>query len=293
MNRTYSNRFAIFLFTMPALLLFALLVLIPIVYTGYYSMLDWNLGAEKIFVGLENYRNLFTDEVFVQALLHSLAMAALMVFIQLPLALLLALILGQGIKLEAFYRTIYFIPVVISSVVIGILWRMIYNPDVGLLNSLLRALGLDALTQAWLANLDIVLWAVSAPIIWQFIGYHMLIMYAAVKSIPEDIIDAARIDGAGPIGTALRIKIPLMKPILKVNVTFAIIGALKIFDMVYIMTRGGPLNASEVPATLMVSTIFLRQNYGTGSAMAMIIVLECLLFTLIIYRLFKTNDLKY
>jgi raffinose/stachyose/melibiose transport system permease protein len=208
------------------------------------------------------------------------------VVIQLPISLLFALLITSGVKQEGFFRTVFFIPVIISTVVIGQLWMKIYNPDYGLLNVFLRGIGLEGAAKVWLGDVKTVFAAACVPVLWQYIGYHMLLMYAAIKSIPPDVFEAARIDGAGPVQQAFRITIPLMKPMLKVSVTFAVIGSLKLFDLIYVLTNGGPVHASEVPSTLMVKTIFLSNQYGYGSSMAVFIILECLVFTLVVNKVF-------
>lgn len=168
----------------------------------------------------------------------------------------------------------------------------IYNPDYGLLNSFLKSIGLGNMAKAWLADPTTALGASFVPTLWQYVGYHMLLMYAAIKSIPTDIYEAAKLDGASGIQMAFRITIPLIKPMLKVCVTFSVIGALKIFDLVYVLTNGGPNHASEVPSTLLVNNIFVRSMYGYGSAIAIFIIIECLVFTGIIQKFFKTDDVE-
>lgn len=257
-----------------------------------YSLSEWDGIGKKIFIGLGNYKELFLQnkDGFWKAVTNSLVFAVSSVFIQLPISMLLALILAKGVKGERFYISVYFIPVLISTVVIGQLWMKIYNPQYGLLNTLLKFLGLDSLTNNWLGNTSTVMFAVIIPVLWQYIGYHMLLMYASIKSIPGDIFEAAKIDGANGFQTAIKITIPLMKPILKVCVTFAVVGSLKNFDLVYVMTSGGPGGASQLPSTLMVETIFSRNMYGYGSSMAMFIILECFIFAFIIRKVFHNKE---
>jgi len=282
-------------FVLPSFLLFALIVILPIFMSGYYSMLNWDGIGEGKFVGLQNFIDLFrnSSEGFGKSIMNSLILAVLSVFVQLPIALILALILASGVKGEGFYRTVFFIPVIISTVVIGQLWMKVYNPSYGLLNTLLNNIGLGSLSRAWLGETKTALIAAFIPSVWQYIGYHMLLMYAAIKTIPDEIYEAARIDGASAFKTALRITIPLIRPIIKVCIIFAIIGSLKVFDLVYILTNGGPVHSSEVPSTLMYNTIFNKYMYGSGSAMAIFIVLECLVFTLIVQKLFKVEEYTF
>ncbi|PZD95267.1 sugar ABC transporter permease [Paenibacillus sambharensis] len=289
MNSVFSNKTAIAIFVLPTLLIFCAIVLIPIVVSSYYSVLDWNGIGKGTFIGLDNFTEMFTDSRALNAIKNSLLFAGASIFIQLPFSLLLALILASTVKGEGFYRTVYFIPVLISTVVIAQLWSKIYNADYGLLNTLLVNMGLSNLAQDWLGQKQTALIASFIPILWQYVGYHMLLMYAGAKSISQDIFEAAKIDGASRIRTALSITIPLMKPILKVCLVFSVIGAFKVFDLIYVLTGGGPFFTTEVPSTLMYTTIFDTYRYGYGSAISVFIILECLVFTLLINKLIKTD----
>lgn len=292
MNRVLSNKKAVFIFLLPALVLFLTIIIVPIFMSVTYSLTEWDGIGKKVFTGFDNYKELFltNSDGFWRAVKNSLIFAAGSVFVQLPISLILALILARGVKGERFYVSVYFIPVLISTVVIGQIWMKIYNPQYGLLNTVLRSMGLEQLTGNWLGDTKKVIFAVIVPVLWQYIGYHMLLMYASVRSISEEIFEAARIDGANGIQTALHITIPLMKPILKVCVTFAVVGSLKNFDLVYVMTGGGPAGASQLPSTLMVETIFSRNMYGYGSSMAIFIILECFLFAWLIRGAFRDNE---
>lgn len=292
MNRVLSNKKAVVIFLLPALVLFLTIIIVPIFMSVTYSLTEWDGIGKKVFTGFDNYKELFltNSDGFWRAVKNSLIFAAGSVFVQLPISLILALILARGVKGERFYVSVYFIPVLISTVVIGQLWMKIYNPQYGLLNTVLRSMGLEQLTGNWLGDTKKVIFAVIVPVLWQYIGYHMLLMYASVRSISEEIFEAARIDGANGIQTALHITIPLMKPILKVCVTFVVVGSLKNFDLVYVMTGGGPAGASQLPSTLMVETIFSRNMYGYGSSMAIFIILECFLFAWLIRGAFRDNE---
>lgn len=291
MDKLLRDKKVIFLLVFPAFLVYAVIVLLPIFFSVDYSLLKWDGISKGLFIGMRNYKNLFVNynDGFIPAVVNSLILAALSVIIQLPISLLLALVLARGARGEKLFRTIFFIPVVLSTVVIGQLWMKIYNPDYGLLNILLTNIGLKSLTNTWLGNTNTALGAVFIPILWQYIGYHMLLMYASAKSISPELYEAAKIDGASEARIAFNISIPLMKPILNVCVVFAVIGSFKSFDLIYVLTNGGPLHASEVPTTLMYNTIFFRSNYGYGSAMAIVIVAECLICTLIIQQLFSKD----
>ena len=292
MNRMYSNKKYIIIFLLPALVLFCGVLIAPIGASGYFSFFDWNGFTEQTFIGFSNYKELFTSNSigFMKALGNSLLLALLSVFIQLPLALALALTLGKKIKGERAFLSVYFMPVLISTVVIGQLWLKIYNPDYGILNVALRSLGLENLTRIWLGDKSTVLGAVFVPILWQYVGYHMLLLYAGVKSVPTELREAAMLDGATDGQVNRYIVLPFIKPIIRISVIFAVTGSLKSFDLIYVLTNGGPLHKTEVPSTLMINMLFLRNRYGMGSTIAVILILLCFGFALLINLVFKEED---
>lgn len=293
-NKKSGDALTIFLFLLPALILFVGILIAPIVMSGYYSFFDWNGFSDKTFIGLDNYKELFTSNSigFVKALGNSILLAALSVFIQLPISLGLALMLGKGIKGERLFLSVYFLPVLISTVVIGQLWLKIYNPDYGLLNVLLKNIGLENLTHIWLGEVGTALGAVFVPTLWQYVGYHMLLMYAGVRGVSPELREAAKLDGASDGQIDRYIVIPLIKPILKVSVIFAVTGSLKSFDLIYVLTNGGPYHSTEVPSTLMINMLFLRNRYGMGSTIAVLLIALCFAFALIISAVFKEREKK-
>lgn len=290
MKKILSNKKAIAVFVVPTLLVMAIIVVVPIFISVYYSLLDWDGLGKGTFIGLENYLELTKDERFISSIKNSLLYVFFSLFIQLPISLVLALIVANVKRGEKFYRTTYFIPVIISGVVIGQLWQKIYNGDYGLLNAMLGAVNLEHLQQDWLGQEKTALISTFIPNLWQYVGYHMLIMYAGIKSISPEIMEAARIDGANKYQTAFRVTIPLLKPILEVCVTFSLIGALKIFDLIYVLTGGGPFFTTEVPTIYMYKTIFDSFHYGYGSAISIFIILECLVFTMLLKLLFRNKE---
>ena len=286
MERALRDKRAICFFVLPALVWFGLIALVPVMQSTGYSLLDWDGLTTPTFIGPQNYVKLVTDELFIKAIVNSFLLAAASVFIQLPISMLLAMILVNGVKGETLYRNLFFIPVIISGSVIANLWMKIYHPSYGLLNQLLGSLGLFDLQKEWLGDTATALGACFVPMVWQYIGYHMLLFYSAAKSIGEDIIEAARVDGANKIQMVFQIIIPQIVPMIKACVIFAITGSLKSFDMIYILTSGGPVHASEVPSLLMFNKIFTTHEYGYASAIAILIIVECLVLTLIVQKAF-------
>ena len=292
MNRMYSKKLYILVFLFPALLLFCGVLIAPIGASAYFSFFDWNGIGAKTFVGFSNYKELFTSDAigFMKALRNSLLLAAFSVALQLPLALWLALTLGKKVKGERVFLSVYFMPVLISTVVIGQLWLKIYNPDYGILNVFLRSIGLADWTHIWLGEKATALGAVFVPTLWQYVGYHMLLLYAGVKSVPNELREAAMLDGATDRQVNRYIVLPYIKPIIRISVIFAVTGSLKSFDLIYVLTNGGPLHATEVPSTLMISMLFLRNRYGMGSTIAVLLILLCFGFALLINLVFKEKE---
>ena len=289
MKKTLGYKFNIFLFLLPALILFIGILIAPIILSGYYSLTEWNGLATPEFIGIENYVEMFTSRSIniSRALGNSLLLALLSVCIQLPFALLLALKLARHIRGERWYLAIFFMPVLISSVVIGQLWIKIYNPEYGALNMFLRSVGLESWTRIWLGDKNVAFGACLVPILWQYVGYHMLLMYAGIKGMPADLNEAAMLDGCTPAQVSWYITIPYIRPILRVSVIFAVTGSLKSFDMIYVLTNGGPNHATELPSTLMINLLFLRNRYGMGSAIAVMLIVLCFLFAMLINFAFK------
>lgn len=295
MDKVLRDKRAIMLFVLPGFVLFFSVVILPMFSSAYYSLLDWNGLSKGTFVGFKNYIELFSGSnvAFNKSIGNAIYLTAISLLIQLPFALLLALILSSGVKGEGFFRTVYFIPVMLSAVVIAMLFKRVYDPNFGLLHILLLKLGFDDLAKVvLLGNVNTAMTAASVPILWQWIGYHMLLLYAGAKSVPAELREAAKIDGAGPVMTTFKIVIPLMKPVLKVCTVMLIIGSIREFDSIYTMTQGGPINSTQMPSLIMINTIFKKFQYGKGSAMAMIIVLMCLLITVVLQKAFKTEDDK-
>ncbi len=274
------------------MLLFVSILIAPIVMSVYRSMFDWNGFSEGTFIGFDNYVELFTNGSikFMTSLKNALLLAFFSVFVQLPFSLLLALLLGRGIKRERTFLSIFFMPVLISTVVIGQLWLKIYNPDYGLLNRFLDLVGRGVWKHVWVGEVGTALGSIIVPTIWQYIGYHMLLMYAGVKGVSQDLREAAMLDGATQSQVDRYVVIPIIKPIIRVSVIFAVTGSLKSYDLVRILTDGGPFQTTEVPSTILENMLFLRNRYGMGSTIAVMLIILCFAFALAISAAFKERD---
>lgn len=283
-----SNKWVIALYVLPALLLIAVLIFIPLVLTGYYGLMKWDgIGAME-FIGLENYINAIQDRHFWDSAWHSFLLAVFST-VSLLIYLAISLVLASKIKGSDLLRKIYLIPMLLSSVAIAQLWIKVFNPTNGILNTLLKMFGVDN-PPSWLAEPSVVLYAIIIPILWQYAGFYILIYYAALKNIPESIIEAARIDGATPLQIALKIKLPLIMSIVKVTIVLAVVGSLKYFDLIYVMTGGGPNGASEVMASYMYKLAFAGNNFGYGSAVGFLLLIITLIVTFIIRKVTETKE---
>ena len=289
MKKTLGYRINIFLFLLPALFLFVAVLIAPIAMSAFYSFHNWNGLKEPVYIGFQNYVELFTSNSinFMRALKNALLLALFSTVIQLPFALWLALELAKGIRGERFFLSVFFLPVLISTVVIGQLWLKIYNPEYGVLNLALKAVGLESWCQIWLGDRNTALGAAFVPLLWQYVGYHMLLMYAGIKSVPPELREAGMLDGCTEGKLNRYIVIPYIKPLLRVSVIFAVTGSLKSFDLIYVLTNGGPVHATEVPSTLMINLLFLRNRYGMGSTIAVMLIILCFAFALLINMVFR------
>jgi len=288
MNKVMSNKLVIALYVLPALLLISILIFIPLILSGYYGLMDWNGIGPMEFVGIKNYLNGLKDPKFWDSAYHSFLLAFFST-LSLVLYLTVSLILAAKIKGSDILRKIYLIPMLLSSVAIAQLWIKVYNPSNGILNAILTSLGV-ANPPSWLAEPNIVLYAIFIPILWQYAGFYILIYYAALKNIPDSLIEAAKIDGASAFQIAYKIKIPLIKEVVKVTIVLAIVGSLKYFDLIYVMTGGGPNGASEVMASYMYKIAFKSYDFGYGSAIGFLLLIITLIVTLIIRKLTASDE---
>ncbi|NNV05828.1 carbohydrate ABC transporter permease [Geobacillus sp. C56-T2] len=288
MNKMMSDKKVIAFYVLPPLLLLMILVYIPIIMTGYYSLMKWDGIGNMQFIALDNYKQLIQDHMFWKSTYHSFLLALFSV-ISLAGYLVIALVLAGKIKGANLLRKIYLIPMLLSSVAIAQLWLRIYHPSNGMLNHFLMSLGVDD-PPNWLADPKIALYAIFVPIIWQYAGFYILIYYAALKNIPSSIIEAAIIDGANPWQMAYKIKLPLIAGVIKVTIVLAVVGSLKYFDLIYVMTGGGPNGASEVIASYMYQKAFRSFNFGYGSTIAFSLLLICMLMTWLIRKLTNSKE---
>ncbi|MCQ6561457.1 carbohydrate ABC transporter permease [Paenibacillus mendelii] len=295
MNVLRVSKWTIAAFVLPCLLIYVGLVFVPILVSIYSGLLDWNGIGESKFIGLQNFHKLlFDDPVFWPSVRRTL-MFAVFSMVEIPVALFVAILLNRFIKKPNFLVSSYFLPVILSVVIIGQLWKTIYNPAAmgGMLNQVLEAVHLDSWTRSWLTDPSVAMYALYFVALWQYLGYHTLIQFTGIQNIPADIYEAAKIDGADGLQADWYITLPMNIPIIKISIVLAFIGSLQAFDMIMVMTGGGPAHATDVISTHMYNMSFLSMKYGYGSAIAAFLVVLCLLATLIINLVFNRLEKKF
>lgn len=289
MKKLYGNKLVILSLVLPGLLLFVFAILAPICLSVYYGFTDYSGMGTADFIGLANYKELLHDKAFAISLRNSLLLAIGFICVQHPLAMIVAAVLDKlGGKGENFFRCVYFIPNVISVAVIAYLWKFIYNPDFGLLNNIIKAFGGKGDIN-WFST-DTAIWSVLIVLIWHGFGWGMLIYYTGIKNIDPTLYEAAAIDGASQTQTFLRITLPLMKPVIQVNVTMAVISALKQMETVYLLTNGGPGNSTQFAANYLYQQAFKAFKYGYGNAIGVVFIIICLIVTVLLNKIFEDKD---
>lgn len=284
-----GKRLGAYLFLVPALVIYLSVIVVPIVYSFYLSLNKWNGIGEMEFVGLKNYISLFTtDAVFHMALKNNLIWIILTVVITTSVALLFAVMLNQRFKGRTFFRGLFYFPAVIAPIAVAIIWRWIYNPDIGFINEFCGVLGIP-FKQTWLSNPKVGLYAVFFASLWAGIGQSMILFLAGLQSVSVDVLEAAKIDGATSKRTFFTITIPLMKETFIMVIATLIIAAMKVYDIVKGLTDGGPSNSTQMLSTYMYSQTFQYNNVGYGTTVACVMVIM-MLVVIIPYVIFTAKD---
>ena len=262
----------VFLYLVIPVAAFIFTVFVPLITSLVYSFFDWKGGPNKTFIGFDNYVQLFKDSTFWLAFSHNIYLVIACIIGQIGIAFVLVLMINSRlVKLKTMHRTFGFFPSTIAAVCIGLIWNMIYHNKYGLINSFLEAIGRRDLCQVWLNNTKLVMLLVTIPLIWQYIGYYMVILLSAISSISTEVLESAEIDGATGFQKAIYITLPLIKNTVLVCVTLCIAGNMKAFDNIYVMTAGGPGNASMVIAMYRYQVSFGQSNMGYGSCISVAI----------------------
>lgn len=295
MNKFLSKKSAIVFFTAPFLILYTLMMIYPICQTVIKSFYDWDGIVKPVFIGLENYREILKDPDFWPAIKNGLIFAAVVFVFQQGMGTILALIFSTPtlrIKGKKFFKTSFFIPVVLSVTVVGQLWTQLYNYDHGLINSLLGLLG-ENHKIAFLSDPKIAIYAVAFTNAWQFMGIMFVFIYTAIKAIPEQYYEAATLDGASALTIHRKITLPMIAETYKFTFVMSITGGLKAFDNMFVMTGGGPGGSTMTLSYLMYNSAFKKGEFGYGCVSAVVLIVECLLFTFLINKFMARDSIVY
>jgi raffinose/stachyose/melibiose transport system permease protein len=288
----WGKRLEIGVFAGPALVVYLTFVLVPVALAAVYSFFNWNgFGPLVNFIGIENYTRALSDPVFLGAIGHNLFVLVGSLLIQGPIAIGVALLLNRKMRGRTLIRVLIFVPYVLAEVIAGLTWKLLLQPE-GPFDTFLAAIGLGGARQLWLADTTIVMWTVFWILTWKYVGFAVILFLAGLQGIPDELAEAAQIDGASWWQTQRHITIPLLGPTIRIWAFLTIIGSLQLFDLVWIVTGGGPANATTTMATYMVQFGFQRSQLGFGSAVAVILFLISLAFALVYQRFVLRRDLQ-
>lgn len=292
MDKIYRNKAAIIIFISPAFLLFTAVLLVPICQALYYSLCDWNALTGAKFVGLDNFKKLFTNDNTMRiALKNSIFFMVFSAVSQQIMGLLLAALLTNVKKGRNVFKNIYYLPAVLSSAGLGLLWSFLFNPKMGI-NQILKLFGING--PLWLMDtkgfIVLPMWVIAFVALWQYVGTTMMLYMAQISGISKSLYEASYIDGANKLKSFRHVTLPLIKPMIATSLSLNCIGSLKFFDLVYNMTQGGPNHRTEVLATHLYYQGFQYFKYGYASAIGVILLIMCLFVTFIINKCFKSED---
>lgn len=280
-------------FLFPAFILYTVFLILPMLASLYFSVLKWDGITTAKFVGTKNFVDLFTnDRYFMKVILNTVKSMAAGACIQLPLAMILAYLVYRTTRGFHFFQSVYFVPVVISATVIGLMFSLFFNPSFGPVNAFFEAVGLKGLIKNWLTDPGGVLFSVIMPGIWQYIGYHFIILLAGMQSIPREIIESAYIDGANSVDIFFQIVIPNIKGMIQVCLVICLTGAIKTFDIPYLMTQGGPGAESTFLSIYMYKEAFVDSSIGRGTAVAVCMLVLALTVTFLVNGVFTFLNRK-
>jgi ABC-type sugar transport system permease subunit len=281
----WNRRKWIILFSIVPLAIYTIIVIIPLFSSFYYSFTDWNgFRQDPNWIGFANFDKIFQDKLFINAIKNTVIWMAAAVILPVGGGLSLALLLHEGVWGANFYKSLFYLPICLSLAVIGQVWIWIYQPDWGLINTVLRGLSLDKLAIAWLANSKTALGSVIIAWSWQQIGLAMVIFLAGLTSIPSELTEAAEIDGASYMQSLRHVVVPLLSPATVVVIALSIINSLKSFDVVYMMTKGGPFHTTDTLAMFMYNESFQKYYMGYGSAIAVVLFLIAMVIIVFYFR---------
>lgn len=279
-----------YLFIAPALIVFGFAVLVPFVFTGAFSLTEWDGYSEAVFVGVDNYVRAFGDTVFQQSFVNVVIYILVTLVVEVLVGLVLAGIAISVKRGSLWFRVAIFTPVMLPMVVVAVLWSFIYNPDFGLVNGALRALGLEDWTRVWLGDEQTALLAICLVSGWVYAGFYMTIFYAALRQVPTEVVEAARLDGARENTIFWRVRVPIIRNSIEVAILLCVTGGFQSFDLFYVLTNGGPYHSTEIPTTYLVQSVFHTGQVGYGSAMAVVLTAVVVTIGLIATAIRRRGD---
>lgn len=287
------KRLEIAFFVTPALALFLLFVIVPILTAVQMSVYRWNgFGPLVDFVGLRNYVSVLGNQVFVDSLVHNLVIIVGSILLQLPLGLAIALLLNRKMWGQGALRTIIFVPYVLAEVIAGVVWFQLLQPQYGVIDTVLDAIGVSGPAQGWLGDPEIALWTVLVVLTWKYLGLAVILFLAGLQGVPDELYEAAQLDGASWRQVQRTITLPLLGPTIRTWAFLSMIGSLQLFDMVWILTKGGPANATSTMATFLVNEGTNRQNYGIAGAASVVLFVIALVLAVLYQQLILRRDTK-
>ena len=293
-KRELGNRIEAYFFILPAFLVFTIVIVLSALLGFAYSFTDWNgLTTQINFIGLANFQRMFSDKLLVIAVKNTVLITLFNVVLQNVIALLMAVFLDKKLFGRNFFRTLFFIPSLLSTVIVGFMWVYILNPVVGSLPFLFKALGLQSFGRIdFLGNPQLAIYTIIGTLIWQYSGYKMVIYLSGLQSIPNELYEASDIDGVNPWQRFFKITFPLIAPSVTINVFLTLVNTLKLFEHVYIMTNGGPGNATETVATMIYNVAFSAQQMGYGTAVSSVLFLAILAVAVIQVKYMRNKEIS-
>jgi len=296
-SRAAENRrkwYEIIGLTTPAVIVYVMFVLVPMGFAVYYSLFRWRgVGPPTEFVGLDNYTLAFQDPIFLDALRNNAIIVVGSLLIQGPIALAVALLLNRRFRGRTVFRLLVFVPYVLAEVTVGIMWKLILT-DGGTVDALLRSLGLGSMVQAWLADLDIVIWTLLFVLTWKYVGFAIILLLAGLSNVPHELTEAAEIDGANWWQIQRHITLPLLGPTIRIWMFLSMIGSLQVFDVIWVTSVPSvrSLGASATMATYMVDNGFFARLWGYGNAVAVILFVISFVAALLFQRFLLRRDIQ-
>lgn len=293
MYKALKNPITYLTFIIPTLVLYAVFFVYPVIISFYYGFFEWDGITDKVFVGFDNFTRLWKDEVFRKALVNNFYFMVFSLIVNIPLVLLISIMISKVRRMRGFYKSAVFMPVVISTATVAILFGVLYNYDSGLINQFIRLVAPEEWAQEWLSNPKLALLSILVANAWQNIGFFIVLCLAAILNIPREIVEAAKIDGVNGWQETWTITLPLIRPVLFVMLLLSVSGTMKVLDIVQIMTNGGPFQSTEVMSTYMLKVGFRSMELGYGSAIGVAMFIIILVLTGILQRITKREEVQY